>query len=180
MQRPSQEVCTQGIWPPHTPILPQNSRFPPGLARPYLEAAPDGLFHQRPCWQPGPVVEIQALQELAAHQLHGPPEPCLGTRGSASPRQGCPGGPQGLSPPRCPGRGRSSGGSGAPPGRSGWCSGRSAAPPPPARSRCPWHRSPPQSSRTAGDSGDSDGGQGHSSKGTVEGGQGKQWGQRGR
>lgn len=57
-----------------------------------------------------------------------------------------------MSPPRCPGRARSSGGSGAPRGRSGWCSGRSAAPPPPARSRCPWRRSPPRSSRTAGDS----------------------------
>lgn len=80
-----------------TPQFPPKFQIPPGLARRYLEAAPNGLFHQHPRGQPGPVVEVQPLQELAAHQLQGPPEPRLGTLGvSGVPEWGVPRGRRGC------------------------------------------------------------------------------------
>lgn len=44
----------------------------------YLESLGQGLLYQGPGWEPAVLVEMQSLQELLLHQVHGTPEPCLG------------------------------------------------------------------------------------------------------
>lgn len=78
------EVNTNGTWPPPCPRAPPTLQTPQNKHGEHLKAAPDGVLHERPRRQPGTVIVVEPVHELAAHQLHCPLKPRLGTQQKVS------------------------------------------------------------------------------------------------